>query len=282
MLMLLLATGCADQGARDAVTGRDFIAAGQRFDAGTSVVLWSDPGGFNAYETKLPRGGAAENAKLPPHRFAQRLLTSDPDPAATAPPARTLHDLRSLIDQIVIHYDGTGTSERCFAVLQKRGLSAHFLIDFDGTVYQTLDLRQRAWHATISNNRSIGIEIANLGALPIDKPPSQLDPRGVVPHHSAIVAGVVQHEKLHQYAFTDAQYDALAQLVAALRQTFPLITHDCPADENGVLIPHQLTREQWASYRGILGHYHVQANKVDPGPAFEWKRLAGGPLRGSR
>jgi hypothetical protein len=37
------------------------------------------------------------------------------------------------------------------------------MLDLDGTIYQTLDLKERAWHATISNSRSIGIEIANMG-----------------------------------------------------------------------------------------------------------------------
>ena len=30
---------------------------------------------------------------------------------------------------------------------------------------------------------------------------------------------------------------------------------------------------QLARYQGVLGHYHVQTNKVDPGPAFQWDRL---------
>jgi hypothetical protein len=45
-----------------------------------------------------------------------------------------------------------------------RGLSVHFMLDLDGTIYQTLDLKERAWHATTSNSRSVGIEMANIGA----------------------------------------------------------------------------------------------------------------------
>jgi N-acetyl-anhydromuramyl-L-alanine amidase AmpD len=36
-----------------------------------------------------------------------------------------------------------------------------------------------------------------------------------------------------------------------------------------------LTSEQWASFSGILGHYHVQDNKTDPGPALDWEYLLG-------
>ena len=49
-----------------------------------------------------------------------------------------------------------------------RGLSVHFMLDLDGTIYQTLDLKEGAWHATVANGRSIGIEIANIGAYPPD------------------------------------------------------------------------------------------------------------------
>jgi len=37
-------------------------------------------------------------------------------------------------------------------------VSAHFVIDRDGTVYQLLDLAETAWHASAVNGRSIGIE----------------------------------------------------------------------------------------------------------------------------
>src|SRR5690606_27046607 len=75
--------------------------------------------------------------------------------------------LQQVVDQVVIHYDGSGTSRRCFETLHdRRGLSAHFLLDVDGTIHQTLDLKERAWHAGVANDRSIGIEIANVGAHP--------------------------------------------------------------------------------------------------------------------
>ena len=75
--------------------------------------------------------------------------------------------LQRVVDQFVIHFDVCGTSRQCFKVLQDmRGLSVHFMLDLDGTIYQTLDLKERAWHATSSNSRSVGIEIANIGAYP--------------------------------------------------------------------------------------------------------------------
>ena len=30
------------------------------------------------------------------------------------------------------------------------------------------------------------------------------------------------------------------------------------------------------NYHGLLGHYHVQLDKQDPGPAFQWDRVVEG------
>ena len=40
------------------------------------------------------------------------------------------------------------------------------VLDVDGTIYQTLDVRETCWHATKANPRSIGVEIAQIGAWP--------------------------------------------------------------------------------------------------------------------
>src|SRR5207249_5191998 len=78
--------------------------------------------------------------------------------------------LQDKVDQFVYHFDVCGTSRQCFNILHDhRGLSVHFMLDVDGTIYQTLDVKERAWHATTSNNRSVGIEIANIGAFPEDQ-----------------------------------------------------------------------------------------------------------------
>lgn len=80
----------------------------------------------------------------------------------------SLPQLQEHVDLFVLHYDVCGTSRQCFKVLQDiRGLSVQFMLDVDGTIYQTLDLKERAWHAGHANDRSIGIEIANIGAYPL-------------------------------------------------------------------------------------------------------------------
>ena len=212
----------------------------------------------------------------------------------------TLEALQQRVDQFVIHYDVAGTSQYCFDVLHDdRNLSVHFMLDLDGTLYQTLDLKERAYHATISNNRSIGIEIANIGSyatkgesqtplvawykkdeagqtyLSIPANRGGLDsqrtkPSVLRPIRNDPVVGTVQGYQQRMYDLTPQQYAALIKLTAALGDIFPKITIDYPRDADGKLIDHVLDDVAWGNYHGVLGHYHVQKEKNDPGVAFQW------------
>lgn len=77
------------------------------------------------------------------------------------------------IDMLVIHYTGMPTAAEALDRLTnpQAKVSAHTLIDEDGTVYCLVDEKDRAWHAGESywrgatglNARSIGIELVNPG-----------------------------------------------------------------------------------------------------------------------
>jgi N-acetyl-anhydromuramyl-L-alanine amidase AmpD len=55
----------------------------------------------------------------------------------------------------------------------------------------------------------------------------------------------------------------------------PKINCDYPRDPDGKLIPRKLNDEKLNNYQGVLGHYHIQTNKNDPGPALDWDQLIG-------
>ena len=90
-----------------------------------------------------------------------------PSPNFEARPAN------SPIDMMVIHYTGMASGKAALNRLcdSAAGVSAHFLIDEDGTLYCLVDERARAWHAGQSlwrgnsdiNDRSIGVELVNPG-----------------------------------------------------------------------------------------------------------------------
>jgi N-acetyl-anhydromuramyl-L-alanine amidase AmpD len=75
---------------------------------------------------------------------------------------------------------------------------------------------------------------------------------------------------LTQYDFTPEQYRALAHLTAALCKVLPKINCDYPRDEQGNLITRKLDDEALEKFQGVIGHYHIQTNKTDPGPALDW------------
>jgi N-acetylmuramoyl-L-alanine amidase len=289
--------------------GDEIMVCGQLYHTTTRVVLWTDPGGYDAYRVE-PRFAPLDQAPAKvtdptrasrPSRYRLRsakLSAQEIDRVRGG--GWDLPLLSRVVDQFVIHFDARGTSRGCFQVLQDvRGLSVHFMLDLDGTIYQTLDVKEAAHHATIANGRSIGIEIANIGAYAADGESPldrwyQADAGGVVrivppksdlaadhslaskqlrPARDSLVVGTVQGQRLKQYDFTPEQYEALARLTATLCSLFPKIRCDYPRDAAGALVTHKLTPDQYAAYQGILGHYHVQTNKVDPGPAFQWDRL---------
>ena len=288
--------------------GDEIVAAGQFIHTGTPVVLWMDPGGYDAYRVER-RFSPIEKSDWEtsrqereglrtPNRYGIRsgALSAD-ELERVRGGGWDLPLLQRVVDQFVIHFDVAGVSRECFKVLHdERDLSVHFMLDLDGTIYQTLDLKERAWHATTSNTRSIGIEIANMGAYGSDDSsalhrwyergadgqvritiPERLGDGGIRtpgfvghPVRNAPVQGNIQGDDLIQYDFTPQQYRALVKLTAALCRTFPKIKCDYPRDAQGKLITYKLPDEQLNAYQGVLGHYHVQTNKNDPGPAFQW------------
>jgi len=95
-------------------------------------------------------------------RFIDRQSPNFNDrPAGTAP------------DMLVLHYTGMESAEASLARLSDptAKVSAHYLIDEDGTLYRLVDEARRAWHAGVShwagetdiNSCSIGIELQNPG-----------------------------------------------------------------------------------------------------------------------
>jgi N-acetyl-anhydromuramyl-L-alanine amidase AmpD len=301
-------------GAFEPRRGDEIVVAGQFVHTGTPVVLWMDPGGYDAYRVERrfspiqKSDWAPSSEEVPdlrnPNRFGMRRagLTND-EIERVRGGGWDLPLLQKVVDQFVIHFDVCGVSRQCFKVLHdRRDLSVHFMLDLDGTIYQTLDLKERAWHATTSNSRSVGIEIANMGAYSSEESraleewyakdpdgkvritiPRQLGDGGIRtkgfvghPARLELIRGTIQGDDLVQYDFTPEQYQSLIKLTATLCRVFPKIKCDYPRDAHGKLIPQKLPEEELDKYEGVLGHFHVQTNKNDPGPAFQWDTVIGG------
>ncbi len=112
-----------------------------------------------------------------------------------------------------------------FETIQHLRVSSHVLIARDGGLTQYVPFGMRAWHSGTShwrgrsgcNDFSIGVELEGSDDEPYDGP----------------------------------QYEALADLVAALQRAYPSLA------------------EGW-----IAGHSDIApGRKTDPGPHFDWRRL---------
>lgn len=310
LLLAAASAFCGSPGEREFRQGDEIVVAGQMFHTGTKVVLWMDPGGYDAYRVErrfvpiAQAGWGVSKAHLfSPNRYGIREATLSPAQIERIRGGGwDLPTLQSVIDQFVLHYDVEGYSRGTFKALQdKAGLSVHFMLDLDGTIYQTLDVKEAAWHATIANNRSIGVEIANVGSyLAEDKNPFpqwyKKDASGRVtlnipafagPHpewtspftgHPArreIIKGPIHGKMRSQYDYTPQQYEALAKLTATLCTIFPKLKCDYPREADGKLMLHKMPEQEWKNYEGVLGHYHVQTDKEDPGPALQWDYVIG-------
>jgi AmpD protein len=112
-----------------------------------------------------------------------------------------------------------------FAAIATLRVSAHAVIRRGGEITQYVPFTARAWHAGESsyqgraacNDYSVGIELEGSDEIP----------------------------------YAPAQYDALAQLLAALCAAYPTL-----------------------SIERLVGHSDIApGRKSDPGPAFDWPRL---------
>jgi len=309
-VLALISTGCLQPSPKPGDElkrrGDEIVVCGRLFHTGTRVVLWTDPGGYDGY--RVHRRFTRTDQITPsspiagtetPNRYSPVRGNLPPDIATrVAQTGWSLEDLQQVVDLFVMHYDVCGSSRRCFEVLHDvRGLSVHFILDVDGTIYQTLDAKERARHAGSANDRSIGIEIAHMGAyakpqtldqwyvrddgggVRLKNAAASASPDASRPARADIIEGVINGTKLYQYDFTPAQYAALIRLTATLHRALPRVALTAPRDDDGHVIDRVMPDDALAKYNGLIGHYHLTKGKSDPGPAFDWDRVISGARR---
>jgi len=140
------------------------------------------------------------------------------------------------IDMLVLHYTGMTTMAAALSRMldMNAKVSAHYMIDEDGTLYRLVDEERRAWHAGVSywagerdiNSVSVGIELVNPG------------------HAYPGYAGGYR-------AFPEAQMATLIDLA------------------RGIMRRHDILPERVLGHSDV-----APARKTDPGELFDWDRLA--------
>jgi N-acetyl-anhydromuramyl-L-alanine amidase AmpD len=167
------------------------------------------------------------------------------------------------IDTIVLHFssdinahpDDPYNIDRQIEIYRNARVSAHYLIDRDGTVYRLVDEKRAAWHAgkgvlkwevsrTGLNSTSVGIEMLAIG--------SENDMAPLFMSAAKYRAFKEKHANL--IGFSDAEYASLKKLIDDIRSRHP----DISLDRH-----HIIGHEEWAG----------RARRTDPSEAFDWTKI---------
>ncbi len=255
------------------MAGSEIIVCGQRFDIDHKVVTFEDAKGYSHY---LPHCYRKPDRVYPSHpapglsdrmwRYSARSFMGRKWRERLSP-QRALRKLKRGCRQFLIHMDGCRDAYMCYLVLHdQRGLSVHFMVDNDGTIYQALDLADRAFHGGGVNNFSIGVELQNRGRAKKGK--EDYYSKLKLPHRD-IVSCKVHGFLFRAFDFSEGQYRAMIKLSTALNKILdlPLVS---PQESAGT--PARGLIDDYRKFRGFLGHYHIERQKWDPGP-WDFQRM---------
>ena len=165
------------------------------------------------------------------------------------------------IRYFVNHWDVCLSSKSCQSVLDKRGASVHFLIDNDGTIYQTLDMQHAAWHAGSSrtNRPSVGVEITNAYYTKYQ----DWYVKNGFGERPLIDDAWVHGSKLDPFlGFYPEQIKALKALWKAIHKATG-IPYETPVSQFNKTSTKYVQDVTYGSFSGFVSHYHVSKRKID-------------------
>ena len=161
------------------------------------------------------------------------------------------------VDKIITHHDICTSAHMCHKILKKNELSTHFCIDNDGTIYQFLDTRHKAWHTAGANTYSIGIDLST--AYDVKYQEYYLEKyKKPKPVETAKIHG----QELGPFlGFYPEQLEAYKQLLIGLIKYYKIPLR-YPRDEEGKML--KTFSNSCYKFKGIMCGYHVNSKKIDP------------------
>ena len=260
--------------------GGGILILGKRYPlrSGVKVVTFADDPAWDVGAAPRPELEDDEDFETP--SAAGRPRRGNP---------RSVRALRRTVNLIMLHTDLTWGAGATFRTLTSRGLSTHFIIDWDGTVYQLVDVAQRAAHVAEFNNVSVGIDLNNpmqnmRGHRLSDayarytflaRLQAHMSEHGYTRPLSPPTR--IQHGLIQAHGYTDAQYASLVALLRVLTRVLA-VRPEPPMDRQQNVFRHALEGHlgKWLETGGIVAHWHTSSSRWDPGPGFDWQRMIRG------
>tara|TARA_Y100000310_G_scaffold229771_1_gene232200 strand:+ start:284 stop:1216 length:933 start_codon:yes stop_codon:yes gene_type:complete len=165
------------------------------------------------------------------------------------------------IRYFVNHWDVCLSSTSCQRVLDKRGVSVHFLIDNDGTIYQTLDMQHAAWHAGSSrtNRPSVGVEITNAYYTKYQ----DWYVKNGFGERPMVENAWVHGKELDPFLdFYPQQIEALKALWKAINGATG-IPYEAPVNQFDSTSTKYEQDVAYGKFSGFVSHYHISKGKID-------------------
>lgn len=199
-------------------------------------------------------------------------LKSDPSQRATGAESRlrvknkpinekcySVRPPRAKVDTIVIHFCSDAVKnpeapfdiDRIIKIFEDNGVSSHYIIARDGTVFRLVSEELKAFHAgkgevpwaPVKNNKlndtSIGIELLSVSTF----------------NDMKFFMDMVTYAKVPESAkgFTEQQYESLRCLIEQICNRWPDVQKD---------------------YKHIFGHKdYAPGRRTDPGELFKWQQI---------
>lgn len=218
------------------------VAAGQKVDIGSRVVLWDEPDGLSFYKYGVKYG------------------------------KRDGKTAEKEIDSFIFHHSVTYTAKQTYNALIGRNLSVNFIIADDNiegaaTIYQCLDIKDFGQSQGEFNRRGPGVEISYLPEA-WSRPNAYSEHNrkrfGCEPHD--VVQDIVHGTTLKVYAPSAAQIEAVINLTVGICQLYPAVDSHFPKGPDG-----KAARTIVKNPKGLLAHSMITRNKIDPsGFPFEY------------
>ncbi len=165
-------------------------------------------------------------------------------------------------NMVITHWDVCTSAQKCFRVLEGKGISTHFCIDWDGTIYQFVDVVHEAWHAGVSkiNRQSVGIDLNN---------PIYPKYNDILVKRGQKERPIIKGYKINGWnpgeflGFHQVQIDAYTALLAALDEHLPDLELIPTGDTGNPKVINTIKVDKAVSEGGVMHHAHVKKRKWD-------------------